>query len=514
MLKELAVSETSIPNVSKTFVKLIKISSSGSYSDIWWNSFDINDELYIIKLNSVNDIHELGYKYACISYKWGDVDFWSCKIHETEVSIDLSSDNKEVANKTEDGCITNIVAFSKESLKISIEACKSLGFNYMWIDAICINQQDKDDLTNGMSMMTQLYTDCAKKYNGVIGIPDLGVAYNDLSGYKYIYSKPDIGSIKRIDEILFRGWFRRAWVKGEIMSSIKQLNDDGKISHKFTINLFFAYKCLPYPLKPGYLCARAFVDINDYKSYVDELIPIAIENYFVESLAALACELRRAKCRHPEEVFYSIIEYSFLKKYVDEFSEEEKEFMKVKDARYLGWHLFMLFAPRLSSQDLITLFIYCCTTLYDDKLRQYVNFYLGRAANEDLSLINKRELYYEVALNIEGNINRYDSVLGNRYDFVVESENKNKFIMIHDIIKVEGDILELSFKSNDKLVNIELVNTASVNFNPKRESINNRNCHSKISYSDYMEAIKIKYFKLLIRCPCEKCISKRRAHVV
>jgi hypothetical protein len=81
--------------------------------------------------------------YVCLSYCWGGAEFY-----------------KTTAQNIED----NKMQISAEDLplafNLAIQLVRILGIRYIWIDALCIIQDDDDDWKNEASKMADIYTNC------------------------------------------------------------------------------------------------------------------------------------------------------------------------------------------------------------------------------------------------------------------------------------------------------------------------------------------------------------------
>ncbi|ORZ07429.1 hypothetical protein BCR42DRAFT_153273 [Absidia repens] len=92
-------------------------------------------------------------KYVAISYRWGE-------LHETTVDTQL-------------GYLASITSFGLDSL---FKLCRTMtkevdlkNMDYVWVDAICVNQGDYEKRKATIYQMTNIY----ERANYVVAVPDL-----------------------------------------------------------------------------------------------------------------------------------------------------------------------------------------------------------------------------------------------------------------------------------------------------------------------------------------------------
>lgn len=107
-------------------------------------------------------IYNNGYKYATISYRWGD--------NKTCKSWKFKMDMKD---KT-------VTSISLEKLKILSDLILKINIQYIWIDALCIDQENNNEKIEEINKMWKIY----KNSICVIAVPILGYDVFDKNNYK------------------------------------------------------------------------------------------------------------------------------------------------------------------------------------------------------------------------------------------------------------------------------------------------------------------------------------------
>jgi hypothetical protein len=104
-----------------------------------------HDESAIPRLVFSSDIHKTEQMaYAALSYCWGDR-----KDAETQFKTEKAS--------LEERCISLPNEYMTSTTKDAIAITRAIGLQYVWIDALCIIQDDKDDWSHEASRMNLVY---------------------------------------------------------------------------------------------------------------------------------------------------------------------------------------------------------------------------------------------------------------------------------------------------------------------------------------------------------------------
>lgn len=83
-------------------------------------------------------------KYIALSYVWGGVS-----------SIRLTTNTK--ASMSEPGILTKISRRIPRTIRDAIEAVQGLNEKYLWVDSLCLIQNDSADVKNGVAVMDLIY---------------------------------------------------------------------------------------------------------------------------------------------------------------------------------------------------------------------------------------------------------------------------------------------------------------------------------------------------------------------
>ncbi|KAK1758123.1 heterokaryon incompatibility protein-domain-containing protein [Echria macrotheca] len=84
-------------------------------------------------------------RYACLSYVWGQ-----------EVGTRLTSDTKSILERA--GGLADESVNIGQTLRDAVEVTKDIGLRYLWIDALCILQDDDEDKAKIISEMGAIYS--------------------------------------------------------------------------------------------------------------------------------------------------------------------------------------------------------------------------------------------------------------------------------------------------------------------------------------------------------------------
>ncbi|KAI9303664.1 hypothetical protein BJ944DRAFT_268030, partial [Cunninghamella echinulata] len=130
---------------------------------------DIN-ETYGKRIHTVKkNLYEEGLKYICISYRWGELEEWY------EQTVDY---------------LAHITSFDKTDLLLLCDCIQRepdlKDINYLWIDAICVNQVNKEERKATIRKMSEIYQ--IAMY--ILAVPDMNYSYlkNDPTYLKHIYN--------------------------------------------------------------------------------------------------------------------------------------------------------------------------------------------------------------------------------------------------------------------------------------------------------------------------------------
>lgn len=118
-------------------------------------------------------------RYVALSYCWGDVE---------PVQVKTTT-----ANVRERHDVVDLSPFPK-TIQDAVEVCRSLGIHYIWIDALCIVQDDTQDVGSEMAKMRSIYrgaaltiaaASAAKSEDGFLQNRTFEEAYGNLFRVRY-----------------------------------------------------------------------------------------------------------------------------------------------------------------------------------------------------------------------------------------------------------------------------------------------------------------------------------------
>jgi hypothetical protein len=156
-----------------------------------------------------------GIEYIALSYAWGDPNL--------RRPIFIDSHQVEVTNNLEDA----LRQFRRRDSPISL-----------WVDAICINQEDLDERSHQVQIMKDIYSTAVGVFAWIgradsasslaynfIGelvtkvLEDNSSATQDTSAWIAQHVSPllEHGAIRALADILHRPWFSRAWIVQEVV---------------------------------------------------------------------------------------------------------------------------------------------------------------------------------------------------------------------------------------------------------------------------------------------------------
>lgn len=116
-----------------------KSSSRCKYDEAATSNFRVVD----LDLDCIKHV-ELDVKYVALSYVWGQ-----------SPMIKLRKDN--FATLTSERALDNIRDQLPRTIIDAIDLVRALGHRYLWIDGLYLIQDDADDISIGISMMTSIY---------------------------------------------------------------------------------------------------------------------------------------------------------------------------------------------------------------------------------------------------------------------------------------------------------------------------------------------------------------------
>jgi hypothetical protein len=146
------------------------------------------------------------YTYVTLSYVWGSADMPQLKL-EKNTSARLFGPNG-LANHHEDIPTT---------IKNSMDLCQRLGKRYLWVDALCIYQDDPEDQSIQFQQMHHIYADsdftivAAAGASSWVGLPGITERV-ELQHVEVVKNFKIVNSLRTFREILhFSVWNTRAW---------------------------------------------------------------------------------------------------------------------------------------------------------------------------------------------------------------------------------------------------------------------------------------------------------------
>ena len=163
----------------------------------------------------VIDVHTLrvvqrppGCQYAALSYVWeqpsGDQTQSDPSILGSE-----SSTNNDVPRPIDLGALPTDVADA-------IQICAIIGETYLWVDAVCIFQNDKDDVATHIVQMDKIYSGAVVTF--VAATDD--DPHEGMPGLRAEYSATQLPLQKALDKTL---WSSRGWTYQELVLSRRLL---------------------------------------------------------------------------------------------------------------------------------------------------------------------------------------------------------------------------------------------------------------------------------------------------
>jgi Heterokaryon incompatibility protein (HET) len=108
------------------------------------NSLELTElRLINVVTRSVEDV-EMPCRYIALSYVWGGVP-----------SIRLTTNNR--ATMSEQGILSKVWFQIPRTIRDAIEAVQELNEKYLWVDSLCLIQNDSTDMKKGIAVMDLIY---------------------------------------------------------------------------------------------------------------------------------------------------------------------------------------------------------------------------------------------------------------------------------------------------------------------------------------------------------------------
>jgi len=167
--------------------------------------------LKVLRLLDVVDNHlvekttEFPPQYVALSYVWGAV-----------MGVRLTRANK--ARMMQPGALVHVAEHAPVTIKDAIKLTRMLGARYLWVDSLCLVQNDESDLKEGVQVMDDIYEQAwltivnAGGHDANAGL--LSLRPGDRGGYPYREVKPSLfmGLLKGVDAYLKNSVYQtRAW---------------------------------------------------------------------------------------------------------------------------------------------------------------------------------------------------------------------------------------------------------------------------------------------------------------
>ncbi|UPK92941.1 hypothetical protein LCI18_003876 [Fusarium solani-melongenae] len=154
------------------------------------------------------------FDYIALSYVWGTAPF-----------ITLTSTTSESLRRR--GSLQHHSISVPRTIQDAIEIGKFLGHRFIWIDSLCIKQDDRDDQTKEIRRMHEIYANAALTIVAATGsnaqVPLLDIEadqlsnqYHTIRGKHFCLDRPELKPL-----VSFTTWFTRGWTLQELNCSSK-----------------------------------------------------------------------------------------------------------------------------------------------------------------------------------------------------------------------------------------------------------------------------------------------------
>lgn len=158
-----------------------------------------------VEQNNIFDTDKIQ-RYVALSYVWGSVD-----------NFRLTRTNKELL--TDRNGLERAWGLLPRTIQDAILLCRKLRVRYLWVDAICLVQDDKEDLDRGVNVMDQIYEQswltivAACGYNANAGLPGVR-PWTRVKADNVTEVKPGVslGIVTAVDHLIRHSVYgSRAW---------------------------------------------------------------------------------------------------------------------------------------------------------------------------------------------------------------------------------------------------------------------------------------------------------------
>ncbi|KAI8721546.1 hypothetical protein NCS52_00296200 [Fusarium sp. LHS14.1] len=154
------------------------------------------------------------FDYIALSYVWGTAPF-----------ITLTSTTSESLRRR--NSLHHQSISIPKTIEDAIEIGRFLGHRYIWIDSLCIKQDDRDDQTKEIRRMHEIYANAALTIVAATGssaqVPLLDIEadqlsnqYHPIGGKRFCLDRPELKPL-----VNFTTWFTRGWTLQELNCSSK-----------------------------------------------------------------------------------------------------------------------------------------------------------------------------------------------------------------------------------------------------------------------------------------------------
>jgi hypothetical protein len=151
-------------------------------------------------------------KYATLSYIWGS---------QPPFRLELNS----LHSLSQKGALDSYLARFSRTIQHAIILLKRLGYRYLWIDSLCIVQDDHEDATILIRLMERIYgnssvTVCAAGGDSKFGIPGALQKSRNLNQIVERCGNLELLAVRRVESYIQRSpWNTRAWTFQERLLS-------------------------------------------------------------------------------------------------------------------------------------------------------------------------------------------------------------------------------------------------------------------------------------------------------